>query len=107
MPGAKRLTAFARSQLPPWEYLDGQAITMDGVNHYGTNIPDDTSIIEIRSRDGETYFNINGATCTAGSPGYVPLNGAEIIGPISNLVSLRIYSTTANSVCHLMYFVET
>ena len=106
MPGALRLPAFGRAQLPAWEYLGGEAITMDGASHYGATIPSTTSIVEIRARDGECYFCINGAAASAGSPGYVPLNGAEIIGPLSNLVSLRVFSATANAVAHIMYFVE-
>lgn len=105
MPGAMRLPAFGRAQLPAWEYLGGEALTLDGSDRQALTIPSTCSIIEIRAEGGEVYFKINGLA-TAASDGYIPEDGAEIIGPLSNLVSLTVFSTTASTVAHIIYFRE-
>lgn len=106
MTGAKHLTAYERNQLPPWKYLGGQAKTFAANEGWTATLPSETSIIEIRARGGELYFGINAVAASANSPGYIPEDQAEIIGPISNLTGLRLFTTTASTVVHLMYFCE-
>lgn len=103
MPGAKRLTAFDRVQLPAWEYLGGETFT--DPSDQALNIPSEASIIEIEAEDAECYYAINSATASANSPGYVPAEGGRIIGPLSNLVSLAV-TGAAGSIVHVMYFKE-
>ena len=105
MGSQKHLTAYSRSQLPPWKFLSGDCIELDGINTAAATIPTEASIVEIRAEAGEVYFNINGlASATTG--GYIPEDQAEIIGPLANLNSLDFYSTTASTMVHLFYFVE-
>lgn len=104
--GGIRLPGFGRSQLPNWEYLSGEAHTFAADEGWSANLPDATSIVEIRARDGEIFFGINAIAASALSPGYVPQDGAEIIGPLATLSSLRLFSTTAGAVAHLIYFQE-
>jgi len=106
MPGAKRLPAFARSQLPAWEYLSGETHTFAADEEWSATIPSEASIIEIRARGGEIYFGVNAIHASALSPGYIPEDGAEILGPLATLTSLRLFTATASTVVHLMYFVE-
>ena len=106
MPGAKRLPGYGYMQLPSWYYLGGESITLDGASHYGATIPSEASIIEVRAEAGELYFALNVAGAAATSPGYIPEDQAEILGPLANLSALRLYSTTASTVAHLMYFRE-
>ena len=92
--------------LPAWHYIGGGTFTLDGTNDQQLNIPADATIVELRARGGEVYFEINGVQATAGSPGYIPEDGAEIIGPLDNLGALWIFSATAATVCHYMWFRE-
>jgi len=106
MPGQKHLRAYIGVQLPPWRYLGSEGLTLDGVNTQNLTIPDAASIVEIRAEGGEIYFQIDGIA-TALSGGYIPEDQAETIGPLStDWTSLAIYSTTASTVAHIMYWVE-
>ena len=93
-------------QLPYWEYLGGESLTLDGATSQAGAIPSTASIIELRAESGEVYFDINAVDASAASPGYVPEDAAEIIGPLANLTSFRVFSATANAVAHIMYFRE-
>jgi len=104
--GAIKLPGFGRSQLPSWEYLGGETHTFAANEGWSATIPDDASIVEIRTRAGEMYFGINAVHASALSPGYIPEDGAEIIGPLATLTSLRLFTATASTVVHLMYFRE-
>ena len=105
MASQKRLFAHTLVQLPAWKYLGGQAITLDGTNYEMATLPSEASIVEVRAEGGEVYFNINvPASVTSG--GYIPDGSAEILGPLANLTSFSVYSATADTVAHLMYFVE-
>jgi len=95
-----------QTQLPQWHYVGGGTFTLDGTNDQELNIPADATIVELRARAGEVYFSINGVSCAVTDPGYIPEDGAEIIGPLDNLGSLWIFSETADTVCHYMWFRE-
>jgi len=100
------LTAPLQTQLPNWHYIGGDTFTLDGTNAQQLNLPADATIVELRARSGEVYFEVNGVGASAGSPGYIPQDGAEIIGPLDNLGALWIFSATASAVCHYMFFRE-
>jgi len=95
-----------QTQLPQWHYIGGGTFTLDGANDQELNIPADATIVELRARAGEVYFSVNGVNCSAGAPGYIPEDGAEIVGPLDNLDRLWIFSATADTVCHYMWFQE-
>jgi len=104
--GAIRLPGFGRAQLPSWEYLGGETYTLGADEGWSATIPDDASIVEIRAEAGELYFEPNAIHASALSPGYIPEDGAEIIGPLATFDSLRLFTSTASTVAHLMYFRE-
>ena len=104
MPGAERLPAFARVQLPHWQFLGDEAPTLVADTRAALTLPSLCTIVEIRPEGAEVYFSINGlATTTSG--GYIPEDGAEIIGPLSNLNTLTMIST-GTPVVHVLYFRE-
>jgi hypothetical protein len=51
------------------------------------------------------YYAINAAFAGLTSPGYVPADGAQVVGPLSNLNTLHIYGV-AGSVAHIQFFRE-
>lgn len=89
----------------PWHYIGGTTVTLDGTNPAEvTTIPADATIFQIRARGGEVHFEINGVTASALSPGYLPEDQGEVQGPFDNLVGLWLYSATAATVAHLMWY---
>jgi len=104
--GAIRLPGFGRAQLPAWEYISGETHTFAADEGWSATIPDSACIVEIRAEAGEIYFEVNAVHASALSPGYIPEDGAEILGPLATLNSLRLFTTTASTVVHLMYFRE-
>ena len=97
---------LGRILVPHWMYLGGQALTMDGTSQQAV-LPSEATIVEIRAETADIYFGINAPIANVTSPGYVPANGGEIIGPLSNLNALTLYGTAAGAgVAHIMYFTE-
>ena len=94
------------ARLPRWFYVGGGTFALDGANPQQLAVPADAAAFQIRARGGEVYYNINGITASAASPGYVPTGGIEIVGPLDNLGSLWIFSATVATVCHFMWFRE-
>ena len=90
--------------LLPWYYIGGQMIGANGEKQ--ATLPPDVTIVEIRARGGAVNFAINGVNCSATSPGYIPEDGAEIIGPLYNLERLWVYGADATTYAHIMYFRE-
>jgi hypothetical protein len=106
MPGALRSKNTTHVQLPPWEYISGQTLTMDGSNQLLT-IPSTASIVEIDAEGAAVYYAINSPIASAVSPGYVPSEGGRIIGPLSILTQISIFGTAAGAaVAHIQYFRE-
>ena len=103
---AKHLKGHTYTQLPPWEYISGETHTFAGDDQWNATIPSEASIVEIRARGGELYFEPNALHAGTGSPGYIPEDQAEIIGPLNTLTSLPLFTETASTVAHIMYFRE-
>lgn len=101
MIGAKHLPAYGRSQLPAWFYLGGQTLT--NPSNTMLTIPDDTDSIVISSETGATYYCINNAASST-SPGYIPEDGMQVLGPLANLDEVWVDGATA--VVHVQYFRE-
>lgn len=91
-----------RVQLPYWLYISGTTIT--NPNNQAVVIPSEATIFEIDSEGAECYYAINNPICSTLSDGYVPSEGGRIIGPLSNLTTLRVHGTTA--IVHIMFFKE-
>lgn len=102
MPGAKHLTAYSRTQLPSWRYLGGQTLTTPADT--ALTIPSDTDTIVISVETGACYYAINGGIASTASPGYIPADGIQTIGPIAGLVGVRVHSPTGT--IHVQYFTE-
>lgn len=96
---------YDASALPPWQYLGGEMLTMDGTQKNAT-IPSEATIVEIRARGGAVYFNLNGTVVSGPpGPGYIPQDGGEILGPLDQLNSLPMVGA-AGAFAHLLYFRE-
>ena len=92
-------------KLPHWHYISGLSVTCDGTSQ-AVAVPSSASIVEIRAEGGAVYFAINHpGFANAAAPGYIPEDGAEIIGPLSNLNNLDV-SGDAGNVAHIMFFNE-
>ena len=89
---------------PCWSYVGGIAMTLDGTNDQQVALPGGTTAFYLRARGGEVYYNVNGLSCSATDPGYVPEDGSDGTGKVSNLTSLWIFSATASTVAHLQFF---
>lgn len=91
---------------PRWRYIQGETLMMDGTSQAAT-IPAGATIVEIRAETSDVYFRLNHSIANATSPGFVPQNGAEILGPLDNLSALTLWGAAANAaVAHIMYFQE-
>ncbi|GAG30732.1 unnamed protein product, partial [marine sediment metagenome] len=87
------------TQILWWLFIDGEELAMTGVGLVA-NLPTAQGlhglIIEIDAVGGDLRYQINGAAL-ATSHGFVPENGARIIGPLQNWESLGLYGARANS----------
>ena len=100
MTGAKRLPGFGRAQLPAWYYLGGETLTTP--DDTALTLPGDTDTVVISVETGACYYAVNGGIASAASPGYIPADGIQTIGPIANLTGVRVYSTTGT--VHVQYW---
>lgn len=114
IPGQITFNRDEKAFLPCWEYMGGECTDeFDGAATQTANLPADTAgrvtatIVEIRARAGDVYFSINAGPgmCNATSPGFVPENGGEIIGPLHNLVTIELFGDNG-AFAHIMYFRE-
>lgn len=96
--------------LPHWVCLTTASVTIAGDDaQHALTIPDQCQIIEIRSEDGKTYWDF-GPIADSGSPGYIPADGAEIIGPmpVTWLANAGVTVWVASdAVAHIMFWRET
>ena len=93
-------------QLPYWEYLGGEYLLAP--SDTALTIPSEASIIEIGTEGGVCYWDIGAVVANATSPGFIPSDGREIIGPLCrhNLDSgIRIHAPDATAV-HVMFYRE-
>lgn len=106
MPGTDAMARYNPVRLPTWIHLGGETLTMDGAMQTAT-IPSRATIVEIDAETAEVYYAINGLAVDATAHGFVPTNGARIIGPLGNLNSLTLWGTAADAaVAHILYFRE-
>ena len=101
MPGAKHLPGFARVQLPAWYYLSGEYL--NNPDNQALTLPSEVDTIVISMESGAGYFSINGAAST-NSPGYIPQDGFQSIGPIANLTSVNVHAPAG--LVHVSYWRE-
>jgi hypothetical protein len=102
MPGAEKLPGRNAAQLPAWLYLSEESFATPA--NQALNIPSTASAIVIGAETGAVYYSINGAIAGAASGGYVPSGQVQAIGPVANLVSVRI--TSADGTAHITYWRE-
>ena len=103
MPGARRLPAHSRIQLPAEDCPHADAITLDGVNVRNITITGGVWSVRIAADGGAVYYAVNGVLASANSGGYVPDGTQQTIGPIANFTSLSLFSPTADTVAHLVF----
>lgn len=91
-----------QAQLPRWHYIGGEY--WDGPNNQALAIPADATVVQIAAESAKCYFEINGLSASASSSGYVPPENVVVIGPLSDLGSMRVHG--AGSKVHILYFRE-
>jgi hypothetical protein len=102
----KRSQGTATSVATPlWEYIGGQEVVLDGSQKWA-NLPEGTEVVEVRAEGNGVYFEINSCAACQDSPGYVPKDDVEYIGPLANLKTLRLFGKP-KSRAHLIYYRET
>lgn len=104
MPGARRLSGFARVQLPADFHIDGQGETFTNPSDQALTIPSTASIVTIGAENGDCYYDVNGGIAGVNSPGFVPPDTVRRIGPIANLTTMRVHAPSA--VIHVDYWRE-
>lgn len=95
------------ARLVPWLFTFGETIAMTGINLEAT-FPDVVNrsglVIEIDAVGGDLRYRINGPA-GANAHGFVPQNGARIIGPLQNWESLGLFGAPGTDAC-LTYYRE-
>ena len=94
--------------LPHWKHLGGQTLVMEDAQEQ-LALPDGTQIVEIRAAGGDLYWDF-GPIADTGSPGFIPENGTEIVGPMADFqprfnIGLTVWGTTGVT-AHILYFRE-
>ncbi len=87
-----------------WEFIDGEALTMTGNALAPAILPvmRPGFILEISAVGGFLRYAINGIA-TLNSHGYVPENGARIIGPLSNWTGISLIGVQGTVACLTLY----
>ena len=98
------LTLPLETRLPCWHYVGGERLVCNG--SVLANVPAEATAFVIASRGGAVYYDVNGLTASANSPGYVAEDGVQTVGPLSNLVRLAVFGGGATVYAHLQYFRE-
>ena len=88
--------------IPEWHYVGGEFITANG--EVQATVPAEATAFTLAARGGAVNYNVNGATCSATSPGYVAEDGVQTVGPLDNLVRLCVYGGDATTYAHLQYW---
>ena len=106
MPGAQRKPSAERVALGSVRLLGGEVITCDASDQAAT-LPSETSIVMIDARGGDVYYSINNPIASvAPGPGYVPMNGGRILGPLTEPFNQFTVYGLVGAFAHLQYFRE-
>ena len=92
------------TRLPSWHYVGGERLVCNG--SVLANVPAEATAFVIASEGGAVYYDVNGLTAAATSPGYVPEDGVQTVGPLSNLVRLAVFGGGATVYAHMQYYRE-
>jgi len=84
--------------------MGGKFITANG--EVLATVPADATAFTIAARGGAVNYEINGATCTANSPGYVADGGVQTVGPLENFSALCVYGGDATTYAHIQWWRE-
>ena len=87
-----------------WNFQGGDEITFPQDQAITAVLPGPLAglVVEIDAVGGDLRYQINGVA-NANSHGFVPENGARIIGPLQNWESLSIYAVAAVVACLTFY----
>ena len=84
------------------EYLGGTTAYPNG----GTvtlSLPSRVNMIHFTAEGGAAYYAINNDTAGTAAPGYVSENGNDIVFPIDNLGTVKVYAA-ASVYVHTKYY---
>ena len=83
-------------------HLGGTTIAPNGTA-IALSLPADTTCVYFRAESAAAYYTTNGGTATAGSYGFVPSGGADIIFASDNLSAVSVFTGTGGTV-HIQYY---
>jgi len=89
----------------PLAYKGGETLTPNGVSTACT-IPEGTNMAVIAANGGDVYYAINpgAGAASAASPGFVKDGQHWIVGPLSNLTALKVYTAAGAAKAHIEYY---
>ena len=105
MPIKRQGGGFAPVYVPRWQYRGGQTILPAG-SSVQADVPTGVTIFRIAVDGGEGYFEINGASASANSHGFIADQTSLTIGPISNLNRLDVFAAQGDTIT-LLYFEQS
>lgn len=82
----------------PLRYLTGETLSATGQ----ASLPSECRFFAISAETAEVYYAMNAAFATVDAPGFVPINGYRLVGPIGNLSTLHINVTGGKA--HIEYY---
>lgn len=104
MSGHIRITSSIRADVGAYEPLGGETLTMDGTPQTLT-IPSDASIVQIEVETAVLYYDVLSALASVNSHGFIPANGARVIGPLSRFGPMSIFGVGGGgAIAHIQYF---
>lgn len=93
-----------RVQFPAWRYISGETLVTPSPE--ALTIPSTAHIIEISAEGGAVYWAGGGVPASALSPGYVPEDCIEIIGPVCDFTIDSGFSVFSAGTAHITYWRE-
>ncbi len=89
----------------PLAYKGGETLTPNGKSTACT-IPSGANMVAIAANGGDVYYAINpgAGAASAASPGFVKDGQHWIVGPLSNLTALKVYTAAGAAKAHIEYY---
>ena len=88
----------------PTKYLGGEVLTPNGSSATCT-LPTGTNAVILAANGQDIYYAINASgDAAATSPGFVKDGTHWMVGPLTNLTSLKVFAASGSGKCHLEYY---
>lgn len=89
----------------PMEYKGGETLTPNGTSTACT-IPSGANMAVIAANGGDVSYAINpgAGAASAASPGFVKDGQHRLVGPLSNLTGLKVFTASGTAKAHVEYY---